>query len=71
MSKSLRRVVLVLGDQLWLGNPALQGFDALRDRVLMIEAPGEGTQVWSHKVGIPDQRDRSFRSIVTDDSDRT
>jgi hypothetical protein len=23
------------------------------------------------QLGIPDQRDRSFRSIVTDDSDRT
>lgn len=52
MSKALRNLVLVLGDQLWLGNPALDGFDPARDRVLMIEAPGEGSQVWSHKARI-------------------
>ena len=37
----LRRLVLVLGDQLWLGNPALAGLDPAQDAVLMIEAPGE------------------------------
>jgi hypothetical protein len=52
MSAPLRRLVLVLGDQLWMGNPALAGFDPACDRVLMIEAPGEGTQVWSHKARI-------------------
>ncbi len=45
-------VALILGDQLWLGNPALDGLDRARDRVLMIEAPGEATQVWSHKQRI-------------------
>jgi deoxyribodipyrimidine photolyase-related protein len=43
---------LVLGDQLWLGNPALQRLDAARDRVLMIEAASEGRHVWSHKARI-------------------
>jgi deoxyribodipyrimidine photolyase-related protein len=52
MSGPLRRLVLVLGDQLWMANPALAGFDPAHDRVLMIEAPGEGTQVWSHKARI-------------------
>ncbi len=45
-------IALVLGDQLWLGNPALEGLERTRDRVLMIEAPGEATQVWSHKQRI-------------------
>jgi len=45
-------LVLVLGDQLSHTNPALAGFDALTDAVLMIEAPGEATHVWSHKARI-------------------
>jgi deoxyribodipyrimidine photolyase-related protein len=48
----LRRLVLVLGDQLWLDNPALVGFDPAQDRVLMIEATGEATAVWSHRARI-------------------
>ncbi|MDP3886721.1 cryptochrome/photolyase family protein [Hydrogenophaga sp.] len=48
----LRRLVLVLGDQLWLGNPALASFDPAQDAVLMIEAPGEATQFWNHKARI-------------------
>lgn len=47
-----RRLVLVLGDQLWLDNPALAGFDPAQDLVLMIEAPGEATLVWSHRARI-------------------
>jgi deoxyribodipyrimidine photolyase-related protein len=47
-----RRLVLVLGDQLTFDNPALAGFDPALDRVLMIEAASEGTQVWSHKARI-------------------
>ncbi len=47
-----RRLVLVLGDQLSHTSPALDGFDAARDAVLMIEAPGEATHVWSHKARI-------------------
>jgi deoxyribodipyrimidine photolyase-related protein len=48
----LRRLVLVLGDQLSLDSPALQDLDPARDRVLMIEAPGEARHVWSHKARI-------------------
>ena len=47
-----RHLVLVLGDQLWLGNPALADFDPNTDRVLMVEAAGEAAQVWSHKARI-------------------
>ena len=55
MSKALsrvRRLVLVLGDQLWLDNLALADFDPAQDRVLMVEAAGEATGVWSHRARI-------------------
>ncbi len=48
----MRDLILVLGDQLTLSSPALDGFDPAHDRVLMIEAPGEATAVWSHKARI-------------------
>ncbi len=43
---------LILGDQLWRGNPALAGHDPARDVLLMIEAPGEATVVWNHQARI-------------------
>lgn len=49
---SIDTLRLVLGDQLWRGNPALAGCDAGRDRVVMIEAPGEATVVWNHRARI-------------------
>jgi deoxyribodipyrimidine photolyase-related protein len=48
----MRNLILILGDQLTLANPALRGFDAAADAVLMIEAPGEATRAWSHKARI-------------------
>ena len=48
----VRQLVLVLGDQLWLENPALEGFDPAQDRLVMIEAVTEGTYVWSHLARI-------------------
>ena len=48
----MRNLILILGDQLNLDNPALAGYRAPHDRVLMIEAPGEATHVWSHKARI-------------------
>lgn len=48
----LRHLVLVLGDQLSQDSPALAGLDPACDRVLMIEAPGEATHVWSHQARI-------------------
>ncbi|MGL4575871.1 MAG: cryptochrome/photolyase family protein [Burkholderiaceae bacterium] len=44
------RLIVVLGDQLWLGNPALLAADKKRDTVLMVEAPQESTHVWSHQI---------------------
>jgi len=48
----MRELTLVLGDQLSFDSPALADFDAAQDRVLMIEASGEATAVWSHKARI-------------------
>ena len=42
----------MLGDQLSATSPAFAGFDAARDAVVMIEAPGEAEHVWSHKARI-------------------
>ena len=47
-----RSVRLILGDQLAPDAPALADFDPSCDRVLMIEAPGESTAVWSTKPRI-------------------
>lgn len=48
----MRHLILVLGDQLSPASPALENFDPAQDGVLMIEAPGEATAVWSHKARI-------------------
>ena len=48
----LRHLVLILGDQLNADNPALADFDPAQDRILMVEASGEGAHVWSHKARI-------------------
>jgi deoxyribodipyrimidine photolyase-related protein len=45
-------VALVLGDQLTRDHPALVDLDPATDTVLMIEAAGEATHVWSHKARI-------------------
>jgi deoxyribodipyrimidine photolyase-related protein len=47
-----RNLILILGDQLNFDNPALEGFDAAQDAILMVEASHEATQVWSHKARI-------------------
>lgn len=52
MQTPIRHLILVLGDQLSLDNPAFEGFDPSRDRILMVEAVGEGAAVWSHKARI-------------------
>jgi deoxyribodipyrimidine photolyase-related protein len=48
----MRNLILILGDQLNLDNPALEDFDAAQDCILMVEAPYESTQVWSNKARI-------------------
>ena len=50
--KPVRNLILILGDQLNLDNPALEGFDATQDCILMAECAGEATHVWSHKARI-------------------
>lgn len=46
----MRKLVLVLGDQLDHDSSALDGFDPAQDHILMVEARGEGERVWSHKA---------------------
>jgi deoxyribodipyrimidine photolyase-related protein len=47
-----RNLILILGDQLNLDNPALDDFDATQDAILMVESAGEAAHVWSHKARI-------------------
>lgn len=47
-----RHLILILGDQLNLDNPALDGFDAAQDAIFMAEVSHEATKVWSHKARI-------------------
>ena len=47
-----RNLIIILGDQLNLDNPALEGFDAAKDKILMVECAAEATHVWSHKARI-------------------
>lgn len=48
----VRRLVLVLGDQLDTGSAAFDGFDAARDAVWMAEVDEEAEHVWSHQARI-------------------
>ncbi len=52
MSGRLRRLVIVLGDQLDLEAAAFDGFDATCDAVWMAEVTEEATHVWSSKPRI-------------------
>ena len=45
----IRHLVLILGDQLDLDASGLDGFDAKKDRILMVEAMAESTEVPSSK----------------------
>ncbi|MFN9478510.1 MAG: cryptochrome/photolyase family protein [Betaproteobacteria bacterium] len=47
-----QRLRLILGDQLAHDSPQLAALDPACDRLLLIEAPGEATHVWSHKARI-------------------
>jgi deoxyribodipyrimidine photolyase-related protein len=47
-----RNLIIILGDQLNLDNPALEGFDVAQDQILMVECVAEATHVWSHKARI-------------------
>ncbi len=50
--RAVRRLVVVLGDQLDPASAALDGFDPRLDRVWMAEVPEEATHVWSHRARI-------------------
>lgn len=45
----IRRLVIILGDQLAHDSPALEDLDPARDVVLMMEVPSESTNVPSHR----------------------
>ncbi len=47
-----RHLILILGDQLNLDNPALEDFDSTQDAIFMAEVNHEATQVWSHKARV-------------------
>lgn len=49
---SVRRLIVVLGDQLNLDSAALADGPRASDRVLMAEVAEESTKVWSHKARI-------------------
>jgi deoxyribodipyrimidine photolyase-related protein len=49
---TLRRLVVVLGDQLDADSAAFDDFDPACDAVWMAEVPAESTHVWSHKARI-------------------
>jgi deoxyribodipyrimidine photolyase-related protein len=50
--RSVRNLVVVLGDQLNPDSAAFDGFDPSRDVVWMAEVGEEATHVWSHKARI-------------------
>ncbi len=50
--QAVRRLVVVLGDQLDLGSAAFHGFDSKWDLIWMCEATDEATHVWSHQQRI-------------------
>jgi deoxyribodipyrimidine photolyase-related protein len=52
MSRSVRNLNIIFGDQLDAESPLLQGADPERDVCWMAEVPFESTQVWSHKQRI-------------------
>lgn len=49
---TIRNLIIILGDQLNLDNPALENFDSHYDKILMIEVMEEANHVWSHKARI-------------------
>ncbi|WP_019883113.1 MULTISPECIES: cryptochrome/photolyase family protein [unclassified Methylophilus] len=48
----MRNLVIILGDQLTLDNPALDHFDPTQDLIVMAEVMHEANHVWSHRQRI-------------------
>ncbi|MCY7300111.1 MAG: cryptochrome/photolyase family protein, partial [Ilumatobacteraceae bacterium] len=52
MSRGIRHLIVVLGDQLDRNSAAFDGFDSARDVVWMAEVAEESTKVWVSKPRI-------------------
>jgi deoxyribodipyrimidine photolyase-related protein len=50
MKKSVKHLIIALGDQLSLNNPAIARADKTHDVIVMAEVREESTHVWSHKA---------------------
>ena len=48
----MKKLILILGDQLDLNSAALKDINPKMDEVLMVESANEATHVWSHKARI-------------------
>jgi deoxyribodipyrimidine photolyase-related protein len=48
----VKRLVLILGDQLDLQSSALKNFDRKTDEIIMVESSNEAQYVWTHKAKI-------------------
>ncbi len=48
----MKKLILILGDQLDINSAVLRNIDPSTDEVLMIESKNESTYVWSHKAKI-------------------
>lgn len=48
----MKKLILILGDQLDVENAALKDLDPKTDEVLMVESAAEAQHVWSHKARI-------------------
>lgn len=48
----VKRLVLILGDQLDLQSSALKDFDRKTDEIIMVESSNEAQYVWTHKAKI-------------------
>lgn len=48
----MRHLIIILGDQLTLDNPALEDFDPAQDYIVMAEVEEESTHVWAHRQRI-------------------
>ncbi len=48
----MKKLILILGDQLDINSAVLRSIDPSTDEVLMIESKNESTYVWSHKAKI-------------------
>ena len=48
----MKKLVLVLGDQLKADSSAFNHFDPINDEVIMIESEFEANYVWTHKAKI-------------------